>query len=98
MWVALKLLEGDELLRATAQLSDDQRKRIRAAVESYVRRGQAVHPGIDSLTLVVVARYRRSTRSSSAQVFVGESGRFPLPTRSTGSSRTRFLRFRSSFW
>ena len=59
MWVALKLLEGDELLRATAQLSDDQRKRIRAAVESYVRRGQAVHPGIDSLTLVVDARYRR---------------------------------------
>ena len=59
LWVALKLLEGDELLKETAQLSDAQRKRIRAAVDAYVARGQAVHPGIDSLTLVVDARYRR---------------------------------------
>ena len=59
MWVALKLLEGDELLKETAQLSDGQRARIRAAVQAYVARGQQVHPGIDSLTMVVDARYRR---------------------------------------
>ena len=59
MWVALKLLEGDELLKETAQLSENQRARIRAAVKAYVARGQAAHPGIDSLTLVVDARYRR---------------------------------------
>ena len=59
MWVALKLLEGDELLKASAQLSDAQRKRIRAAVDAYVTRGQQIHPGIDALTLVVDARYRR---------------------------------------
>ena len=59
MWVTLKLLEGDELLKETAQLSENQRARIRAAVKAYVARGQAAHPGIDSLTLVVDARYRR---------------------------------------
>ncbi len=58
-WVALKLLEGDELLKESAQLSDAQRARIRKSVSDYVARGQASHPGIDSLTLVVDARYRR---------------------------------------
>ena len=57
-WVALKLLEGDELLRQTARLSDAQRARIRRAVDEYVARGQKIHPGIDSLTLVVDARYK----------------------------------------
>ena len=57
-WVALKLLEGDELLKEAAQLSGTQRERIRAAVDDYVARGQKKHPGIDSLTLVVDARYR----------------------------------------
>ena len=59
MWVALKLLEGDELLKETAQLSEEQRAHIRKAVKEYVRRGQEIHPGIDSLTLVVDARYCR---------------------------------------
>ncbi len=57
-WVALKLLEGDELLRQTARLSDAQHARIRRAVDEYVARGQKIHPGIDSLTLVVDARYK----------------------------------------
>ena len=59
MWVALKLLEGDELLSTTAQLSDGQRQRIRRAVDAYVAAGNRVHPGIDALTMVVDARYRR---------------------------------------
>ncbi|MBP3410302.1 MAG: ferrous iron transporter B, partial [Clostridia bacterium] len=57
-WVALKLLEGDELLKEAAQLSDAQRERIHAAVDAYVERGRKLHPGIDSLTLVVDARYQ----------------------------------------
>ena len=59
MWVALKLLEGDELLKETAQLSETQRQRIRAAIDAYVSAGRQEHPGIDALTMVVDARYRR---------------------------------------
>ena len=56
-WVAVKLLEGDEEIRASAQLSEAQRGRIRAAIDAYVERGREKHPGIDSLTLMVDARY-----------------------------------------
>ena len=56
-WVAVKLLEGDEEIRASAQLSEAQRGRIRAAIAAYVERGREKHPGIDSLTLMVDARY-----------------------------------------
>lgn len=59
MWVALKLLEGDELLKESAQLSEKQRTKIRRSVEAYVKAGNAVHPGIDALTMVVDTRYRR---------------------------------------
>lgn len=59
MWVALKLLEGDELLKDSIQLSIEQWSRIRKSTERYVRRGQETYPGIDALTLVVDARYRR---------------------------------------
>ena len=58
-WVALKLLEGDELLKETALLTPDQRARIQKSVSDYVSRGQKAHPEIDSLTLVVDARYQR---------------------------------------
>ena len=56
-WVAVKLLEGDEEIKASAQLSEAQRSRIRAAIDAYVERGREKHPGIDSLTLMVDARY-----------------------------------------
>ena len=55
--MAVKLLEGDEEIRASAQLSEAQRGRIRAAIDAYVERGREKHPGIDSLTLMVDARY-----------------------------------------
>ncbi len=58
-WVALKLLEGDELLKETALLTDAQRTRIRKTIADYVDEGGKRHPGIDSLTLVVDARYKR---------------------------------------
>ena len=58
-WVALKLLEGDELLKETARLSNEQRTAIRQTIADYVAQGQQKHPGIDSLTLVVDARYQR---------------------------------------
>ena len=57
MWVALKLLEGDKLLRKTAQLSEAQKDRIQAIVDNYVAEGNKLHPGIDALTMVVDARY-----------------------------------------
>ena len=53
----MKLLEGDEEIKASAQLSEAQRGRIRAAIAAYVERGREKHPGIDSLTLMVDARY-----------------------------------------
>ena len=56
-WVALKLLEGDEEMRAAALLSDAQRARIRRSVADYEERGRRRHPGIDALTLLVDARY-----------------------------------------
>lgn len=58
LWVALKLLEGDKLLKKTAQLSDAQKSRIDQVVDHYVAEGNKQHPGIDALTMVVDARYR----------------------------------------
>ena len=62
-WIALKMLEGDEPIRQSAQLSETQRQKIRKAIEDYVERGRKIHPGIDSLTLVVDARYAMIERT-----------------------------------
>ena len=87
----MKLLEGDEEIKASAQLSEAQRGRIRAAIAAYVERGREKHPGIDSLTLMVDARY------AAIEKALNESG-FPrqrehettVPTRSTACSPTAY--------
>ena len=56
-WVALKLLEGDDAILSSAYLTDDQRRKIRSAVEAYLSEGRKAHLGIDGLTLVADARY-----------------------------------------
>ena len=56
-WVALKLLEGDDTILSSAYLTDDQRGKIREAVNAYLEEGGKVHPDIDGLTLVADARY-----------------------------------------
>lgn len=56
-WVALKLLEGDDAILSSVHLTDDQREKIRNAVDAYLNEGRKVHPGIDGLTLVAEARY-----------------------------------------
>jgi ferrous iron transport protein B len=56
-WVALKLLEGDDTILASAYLTEDQRAKIRSAVGGYLDEGRKRHPGIDGLTLMADVRY-----------------------------------------
>ena len=56
-WVAMKLLEGDEMIRENAYLTDEQRTRIRSAIAKYIERGRETYPNIDGMTLVSTARY-----------------------------------------
>ena len=75
--MAVKLLEGDEEIKASAQLSEAQRGRIRAAIAAYVERGREKHPGIDSLTLMVDARYAAIAKLSLihiSNIFNANSG------------------------
>lgn len=70
-WVAIKMIEGDEAILESAQLSDLQRLRIRQAIAAYVERGQKIHSGIDALTMMVDARFATVERT------LDEAG-FPL--------------------
>ncbi len=56
-WVALKLLEGDDSILSSAYLTEDQRLKIKSAVDTYLDEGRKIHPGIDGLTLVADTRY-----------------------------------------
>ena len=73
-WVALKILEGDAEILASAQMSDAQRARIAAATQEYVRKGRERHPGIDALTLIVDARYSTIERMLSQAGFAPARG------------------------
>ncbi len=56
-WVALKLMEGDDLIRENAYLTAEQQAQIDQAISEYERVGQQKHPGIDGMTLLADARY-----------------------------------------
>ena len=68
-WVALKLLEGDEEILQSAELSTGQRARLRTALDAYVERGRRKYPEIDEVTLMVSARYNLVERVLTAANF-----------------------------
>ncbi len=56
-WVAVKMLERDRDIFENALLSADQRTRLEEIIDAYEKNGQKTYPEIDSLTLMVSARY-----------------------------------------
>ena len=56
-WVAVKMLERDRDIMENALLSADQKARIDEIIADYEENGRQTYPEIDSLTLVVSARY-----------------------------------------
>ena len=56
-WVAVKMLERDRDIMENALLSDDQKQYVDDVISAYEENGRKTYPKIDSLTLVVSARY-----------------------------------------